>query len=480
MVRPVKRFPIFVVVTTGVFMSTLDSSMVNIALPTIMREFHSSLYTTEWVVMIYLLTITVLLLFWGHLGDRIGRRRIYAAGMLTFGTGSFLCSISPSVALLITYRFLQAVGASMMMSSGPALIRDFFPTARLGRNLGLIGIAVSLGLMAGPSLGGILIEYFSWRYIFFITAPIGLIFSLFAWWVLPARKKTADTEAFDWLGSLAWTFSGSIALFLFAKPPAAWSDSWHFIAAASGLTVFYLFIRHEMRATNPLFPLHLFKRKFFSIAVICALISFSVLFSVTLLTPFYLDRVLGLTASRIGITMMAIPVSVGVVAPVSGWLSDHIGARYLTTAGLLVSVIGLLLLAALGAEVTPLAVAWRLALLGCGQAMFLAPNSASVLANVEDNCVGTSAGLLATARNFGMLLGIAQAGMIFSHFYQKYSGGLELRDFTPAQQSSFMAALQTAFLTAAAAGFAAVILSWLRGKELRKTRRQSLMSYEKD
>jgi EmrB/QacA subfamily drug resistance transporter len=478
MVQSVKRLPIFMVVTVGVFMSTLDSSMVNIALPSIMAAFRSSLYRTEWVVMIYLLTITVSLLFWGHLGDRFGRRGIYATGMLIFGAGSFLCGVSPYVSLLIFCRFLQAVGASMMMASGPALIREFFPTARLGRNLGLIGIAVSLGLMTGPSLGGFLIEYWSWRAIFFITAPIGLVFSLLALHILPGSAGPVDREQFDTLGSLAWAAAVTIALFALANPPSAWENPLFILMAGTGVIIFVLFIRHEYRAANPLFPLHLFTKKFFSVAVICALLSFSVLFTVTILTPFYLDRILGLSPSRIGMIMMAIPVSVLVVAPAAGWLSDHVGARYLTTVGLTVCTVSLFLLSRLTAHTAPSEVAWRLVLLGSGQAMFLSPNSASVLANVENRYAGVSAGLLATARNFGMLIGVAQAGMVFSLFYRKHTNGLDLKDFTSAHSQSFMSAQAATFLVAAAIGLAGIALSWLRGKELIKSRRGTVATRE--
>lgn len=466
-----KKWPIFLVVATGVFMSTLDSSMVNIALPAIMLEFHSSLHNTKWVVMIYLLAITASLLFWGHLGDRLGRRRIYSLGMLIFGTGSLFCGISPRIAWLITFRFGQAVGAAMMMSSGPALIKEFFPTIHLGRNLGLIGMAVSLGLMTGPSLGGFLIEYLSWRSIFLVTAPLGLLFFLLARRVLPDSPAVKNHEKFDITGSMAWAVSVSVMALTIANPPDVCTSPLFLVLLGLGTFIFYLFLKHENSVPNPLFPLYLFKKRFFGIAVICVLLSFSILFSVTLLIPFYLDRVLGLSASRIGMIMLAIPISVLVVAPTSGWLSDRVGARYITTFGLLTSTSSLFLLAGLNSEATVLEVAVRLAFLGCGQAMFLAPNSASVLAHVKNDHAGVSAGLLATARNFGMLLGVAQAGMIFSFFYGKHTGGLDLKDFDPTQTHSFMMALKASFLAAGSMGMVGVILSWMRGPGLRRAGR---------
>ena len=439
-------------------MSTLDSSMVNIALPSIMDEFKSSLATTEWVVMIYLLTITVSLLFWGHLADFLGRGRIYSTGMLIFGAGSLFCGLTNSIHWLIFFRFFQALGAAMMMSTGPAIIKLTFPAERLGRHMGLIGIAVSLGLMTGPSLGGFIIEYFSWRSIFFVTVPLGLIFFLFAIFTMPHLAKTASPEKFDWLGGLLWAASLSLAILaVTARPPI------QFLLLAIACTGFYLFARHEKRTENPILPVTLLKRRFFSMAILSALLSFTLLFSVIILMPFYLDRVLNLSPSRIGLVMMAIPISVLVISPVAGWLSDSLGAQYLSTVGLLVSTAGVLLLAMLPQTASPLNVAARLSILGCGQAMFLSPNSASVMAHIHDEYAGISAGLLATARNMGMLMGVGLAGLVFSFVFSLHTDGLDMKDFSPGHEFYFMAALRASFVTAAIVGTVAVVVSWRRG-----------------
>lgn len=459
------KWPIFLTVAVGVFMSTLDSSMVNIALPSIMDEFASPLQTTEWVVMIYLLTITSSLLVWGNLSDRIGRGKVYSSGMFIFAVGSLACAYSPSLSWLIASRFLQALGAAMMMSTGPAIIKETFPPEQLGRSLGLIGISVSLGLMTGPSLGGFLIEYFSWRSIFFLTVPIGFLFSYLARAVIPMHKKLKITKRFDWLGGVAWAITLLFASFAFSH---ATSPDWSYQALvlfllAAGVS-FFVFYRLETITPHPLLPLHLFHQKFFSAAIFSAILSFTVLFSVIMLTPFYLDRVIGLSSSRIGLIMMAIPMTVMGVAPLAGWLSDHIGARFLSTFGLLVSSAGLFLLAGLTPDSRPVEVAARLALLGCGQAMFLSPNSASVLRRVKTEFIGASAALLATARNLGMLLGIALAGLVFTVLFSRLTGGLDMKDFSTVHTDHFMSALKYAYLTAAATGILGALISWMRGK----------------
>ena len=453
-----KKWQLFLVVAVGVFMSTLDSSMVNIALPSIMDEFNSSLATTEWVVMMYLLTITVSLLFWGHLADYLGRGRIYASGMLVFGVGSLFCGLANGIHWLIFFRFVQALGAAMMMSTGPAIIKLTFPAARLGRHMGLIGMAVSLGLMTGPTLGGIIIEYLAWRAIFFVTVPLGLIFFLYAIFAMPHLVKTASPEQFDWFGGLIWAASLCLAILAVTiRPPM------QFLLLGIACIGFYLFVRHEKRTKNPIMPITLIKRRFFSMAILSALLSFTVLFSVIILMPFYLDRILGLSPLRIGLVMLAIPLSVLIVSPIAGWLSDSLGAQYLATVGLLVSTAGVLLLAMLPQTASPLDVAARLALLGCGQAMFLSPNSASVMAHIHDEYAGISAGLLATARNMGMLMGVGLAGLIFSSVFSLYTGGLDMKDFLPSHGVYFMAALRASFIAATAVGIVAVVVSWRRG-----------------
>lgn len=467
MLPKTKKWLSFLIVATGVFMSTLDSSMVNIALPTIMKEFHSPLRSTEWVVMIYLLTITASLLFWGHLSDRLGRRKIYSTGLLSFAVGSGACALSPSLAWLIGARFFQALGAAMMMSTGPAIIKETFPAEQLGRGLGLIGVAVSLGLMTGPSVGGLLLELYSWRALFLITVPVGLVFSLFAGHTLPAKANRVVSHTMDWPGSLAWAAALTFAALAITHATAPdWSPTAIICLLLAGTAAGALFIRIESLVQHPLLPISLLRKRFFSMAMISAVFSFMVLFSVIMLIPFYLDRILRLPSSQIGLVMMAIPASVMGVAPLAGWLSDQIGAKILTTSGLLLATAGLYLLTGLTPASTPAAIAARLAVIGCGQALFLSPNSSSVLRHVGRKQAGSSAALLATARNLGMLLGIAQAALVFSLFFSRLTGGLDMKDFSPEQVGPFMAALKGAFWAAAAVGFLGALTSWSREKGL--------------
>jgi len=226
---PVKKWHIFSVVASGVYMSTLDSSMVNIALPSIMLDYQSSLKATEWVVLVYLLSITSSLLIWGHLSDRLGRQKIYPCGMLIFAVGSLACAQSPTLNWLVFSRFIQAMGAAMMMSTGPAIIKETFPRGQLGRGLGLIGVAVSLGLMSGPVLGGVLLEFFSWRALFFFTVPIGFLFAVIGRWVIPVPEKKlhSNPEPLNMRSAFFWVcLLSSVSITITYATSPQWSPAY--------------------------------------------------------------------------------------------------------------------------------------------------------------------------------------------------------------------------------------------------------------
>ncbi len=268
--------------------------MVNIALPFIMESFHSQLHTVEWVVMAYLLTITATLLIWGYLADRIGRKRIYAGGLLVFGIGAMACSQAPRLGWLIAARFLQAMGAACMMATGPAIIRQTFPPEKLGRALGMIGIAVSVGLMTGPVAGGMLIDLFSWRATFFISVPVSLTAFIICCFVIPAATDRPVAYRLDWPGGASWT----VALVLLALAVTHWAPAngplpAPGLLALGGLFFLLFFLYLERRSLHPLLPVTLFRESFYWKAVLCAVLSFFVLFSVLMLMPFYLGRLRG-------------------------------------------------------------------------------------------------------------------------------------------------------------------------------------------
>ncbi|MFP7754644.1 MFS transporter [Thermodesulfobacteriota bacterium B35] len=466
---------ILLLVATGVFMSTMDSSMVNVALPTIMETFSATLAVTEWTVLIYLLTITVMLLFWGDLSRSLGQGAIYGRGLLLFATGSLLCSLAPTIHLLIFFRFVQALGASMMMAMGPALIRSAFPPEKLGLGLGQIGIATSLGLMTGPAVSGILIRWSHWRAIFWITVPVGILVYLLGRKLLAMidsdggnRVGPDQRQRFDRTGALLWTLAIILTILVttgITSSCCTVDRRSPFFLAGAALTVllpWIILIRYESRIPDPILPLHLFRKRFFSMAMLSGMLSFTVLFFVLILMPFFLTRVTRLTPDRVGYVMMAVPLCVFFVAPLAGRLHDRIGARIVATTGLACCLVAMLLLSRLQADSGPLAIALRLAFLGFGQAMFLAPNSAAALGGVEHAQSGITSSLLATARNMGMLLGTALSGLIFALAFSRLTGGLDVRDYTARDLAAFLTALHLTFGAGAILAAIGLVASWLR------------------
>jgi predicted MFS family arabinose efflux permease len=359
----------------------------------------------------------------------------------------------------------------MMMALGPALIKSIFPRDQLGRSLGQIGIATSLGLMSGPVISGLLIHWSHWRIIFLITVPVGLlVFVVGRMTMSPVQAKDRNTDPFDRTGALLWIFAVTMTMVMTTHAATLCctsSGGTLFISGCSvTLAAWYMLIRHEQGHPFPLLPLELFKERFFSMAMLSAMLSFCVLFSVLLLTPFYLRSILRLSADKIGYVMMALPLCVFFVSPVAGALHDRIGAQIVATTGLLICLTGLLLFTTLGAAASPVYVAFLLATLGFGQAMFLSPNSAAAMAGVSHQQSGVTSSLLATARNMGMLIGTALAGLIFSIYFSRLTGGMDMKDFKPVYTQEFLIALKRSFQAAALLAAVGVAASWRRGKQL--------------
>ncbi len=440
-----KRWHYFLMVACGVLLSTMDSSMINVALPAIMRDFHLPLVQVELVVLIYLMVITFSLVFWGRLADQVGKGRIFVSGMAVFTIGSLLCGISGSFSSLVWSRGVQAFGAAMMMSAGPAIIKFTCPPEHLGKTLGLVGVATSCGLMGGPAVSGYMLSHFSWRSIFLVNLPLGVLICLLGGiFLLPPLNKAELRRkiCFDWTGGMLWivlviAYVGLLKLMPTHTLPVVGLGAVVFVVAL------YLFFKVEAQASDPIMPVSLVRKRYYWTAVATVAISFSALFVILIIMPFYLDYGLKFPVSKIGLTMMAVPVSLVVVSPLSGWLYDRIGsARLISTTGLAVSSLAVVLLIRLTAHSSVGEIVWRLALLGAGQSIFLSPNSASVLNRVTERYAGLTAGILATARNFGMLSGAAAAGGSFAFFFGHYSGSRNLHEIGASQLGFFMQALQ--------------------------------------
>jgi EmrB/QacA subfamily drug resistance transporter len=410
-----KKWWVLTSIGVGTFMSALDGSVVNTVLPVLSRELHASVAGIEWVATIYLLVVSALLLGVGRAGDLRGHKRLYLFGFVLFVIGSAGCGFAPGVRALIAMRALQAVGASMLYANAPAILTKNFPAAERGRALGAQATFTYLGLTAGPSLGGWLAHAFGWRSVFFINIPIGILAIALAWRFIENDRPEKVGEPFDTTGAALFTL-GLVLLLVALNQGHAWG--WLSIESVAlfGVAVMLLavFVWWEKRRAHPMLDLALFRSRVFSGTTVSALMNYICVYSVLFVIPFLLIGGRGLNTQQAGLVLTAQPIVMAIVAPISGTLSDRIGSRMLTTIGMVVLALGLLLLALVAADASRGIVAAGLAVVGLGVGLFTSPNNSALMGAAPRERQGIAAGVLATARNVGMVLGIGISGAVFT------------------------------------------------------------------
>ncbi len=435
-----------------------------------MSDFGTDLATIEWVVMTYLLTVSSLLLSFGRLSDIKGRRWVYRRGLIVFSVGSLFCGMAQNAAWLISARCFQGVGAAMIMACTPALLVETFPVSKRGRVLGMMGTVVASGLTAGPALGGLLLHLFSWRVIFYINVPIGIGTALIISVLLRGSQTgRLNDESFDWKGSALLTVT--LVCFLLAL---SHGYSWGYTSARTLLlgSVSALgmvgIIWLEAKTAHPIVQLSLFSIRLFTLPILSAVALFITLFTVVFLMPFYLTHPCGYPVGKVGLLMITLFVFLFFISPISGTIYDRFGSRVLCTVGMAIVAVALFSLSQLHAGQSAFQIVWRLALAGLGTAIFLPPNSSAALSAVAANRRGVAAGTVAMARNLGMVIGVAQAGAIFSSTFYALSGGLSLKVYRPELAPIFMTSFGYAMAAGGVAAVIGAVLAFLRGPEQRE------------
>jgi EmrB/QacA subfamily drug resistance transporter len=462
-----KKWQIFFLVATSIFMSTLDSSIVNVALPFMMKDLQTQIQTVQWVVLIYLVTVSALLLTFGRLSDIKGRRPVYVTGFSVFVAGSLLCGLAGSVFLLILSRCLQGVGAAMLMACSPALLVDAFPVRERGRALGMIGAVVAAGLTIGPVVGGIILEYLSWRYIFYINIPIGIGATLGGMLILKDIPSASGSgEPMDIKGSLLLILllSGFI-LFMTQLPQWGVFSLPALSCAVISILAGIGFAVNESRTPYPLFDMALLKIRLFLFPVIGAALLFAALFVMVFLMPFYLTYPCGFPASKTGFIMIVPFLFLLVISPVSGFLYDQFGSRRLCLIGMSVLMLSLVSLLTVQPSMEVLQLLWRLGLAGIGTALYVSPNNTVIMNSIPHYRRGIASGAVATARNIGMVLGVALAGLIFSASFSSLTHGANLDKYTAAWEPFFLISFQRAMMTGVVLSVLGIGVTLVRGPE---------------
>ncbi len=437
----------------GTFMSALDISIINTILPIVTKAFQATVNQTEWISLIYLLFVSGLLPSFGRLGDLKGHKSIYLTGFFLFILGSLLCALSPSVLSLILSRALQAFGAAMLSSNSPAILTKNFPPTQRGQALGLQATMTYLGLTIGPSLGGWLTELWGWRSVFTINIPVGIVAFMLSSHFIPKEKPYTKIVKFDYTGALLF-LSGLTSLLLGLSMASEWG--W-FSAQTIGLNLCaiilaVIFVWWEKHIAEPMLDLHLFSIPTISRSISAAVINYLCVYSNLFLMPFYLLQGRSFLPGRAGLIISIQPFIMAITAPISGTLSDKIGTRIPALSGMIILASGTILLSLINNTTPIFLLLTFLAIFGLGIGIFITPNSSAIMGSAPINQIGIAAGLLATARNVGMVLGIGISGAVFTTVLSRHNSTI-VDGIFPAIHTAYLAAFVISLLGVMVTGF---------------------------
>lgn len=453
-----RKWWVMLAVGLGVFLATIDSSIVNISLPTLTEALHTNFATIQWVVLSYMLTVTCLILGVGRWADMIGRKALYLSGVIIFTVGSGLSGWSPTVGWLIGFRAVQGVGAAMLTALGTAIITAAFPARERGRALGIIGSVVSVGITLGPTIGGVLIGTVGWRSIFLVNLPVGVVAAFMVIREVP-RDRPPGGQRFDYAGGtvlLIGLLSFSLAM-TFGRQ-WGWSSSPTLGLLAIFAAFSFAFVIIEWRAKQPMVDLSLFRSVLLSINLITGFMMF-VLIAGLFIMPFYLQLVKGYPTPQIGLMMAVVPVAMGIISPLSGSLSDRFGTRPMTVLGLAFIIIATLLISTLNEQTTIVGYLLRLLPLGLGVGFFQSPNNSAIMGAAPKERLGVVSGLLALSRSLGGTTGLPIMGAIFATQVAALVGGELPGEVTTAPGAALVGGIQTTFRIAAALLVVAFLLA---------------------
>ena len=399
----------------SMLLSSLGTSIANVALPTLAQVFNASFQDVQWIVLAYLLAITTLIVSVGRLGDIVGRRRLLLAGIMLFTIASVLCGIAPNVWLLIAARAVQGLGAAVMMALTMAFVGDTVPKENTGSAMGLLGAMSAVGTALGPSLGGVLIATLDWSAIFLVNVPVGLAAFVLAWRALPVddARATAEPRRFDLLGTLL------LALTLGAYALAMTLGRGHFgalngallLAAALGVVVF---VAVERRAASPLIRLAMFADGRLSASLAMSVLVSTVLMATLVVGPFYLAHALGLNAAVVGMVLSVGPLVVALTGVPAGRVADRFGAQRMTVVGLVAIAVGCFTLSVVPATFGIPGYLAPIVVVTLGYALFQTANNTAVMTDVPADRRGVISGLLNLSRNLGLVTGASVMGAVFA------------------------------------------------------------------
>lgn len=424
------KWTMFVIAAVGNFIAMLDSTTVNLALYPMSVDLHVTMSQIQWVMIAYMLVLTVFLPFFGKLGDIFPKNKLYALGFSIFALGAFLNTTAPTFGLLVTYRCIEAIGASIMLSNAQAIIAGIFKKERRGKALGLNGCIVAIGGMSGPALGGILINAFGWHSVFIPCIPVAIMGAYYSWKMLPHAIKTKrENFKFDYKGFLYFTIS-LFALLLAISEGHTWGWSSVKIITLGIVTLVFggLFYFRDHKINYPLINFSLFAIKPFTFGNLAVMTSYMAMYTNSILLPFFLQEILKYNPLVTGLLILPYSVTLSVTAPISGRLSGKFGSRYLTLAGPVVFISALILFCMYDKNVQMWQIIFASGIMGIGNGLFQSPSNNAIMTSVKKEEFGIASGILALSRNMGNILGVAVTITLFETFRNFYTEAGKLYD----------------------------------------------------
>ena len=443
-----------IVATLTSFMGPFTISSVNVALPTIQAEFSANAVVLSWVATSYLLAVAVFLVPFGKVADIYGRKKVFTLGLIFYTSSSLLAIFSFSMTALIAMRILQGVGAAMFVTTGMAIITSVFAPARRGRAIGIYVSAVYIGLSVGPFAGGFLTRYLGWRSLFAVVVPFGAASIIATLKYLKGEWADARGEKLDIQGSVIYGFSILALIYGASQLPRAAA----LFLIIIGLVGIGIFIRYEIRISNPVFEVRLFSQnRLFTFSSLAALINYSATFAITFLLSLYLQYIKGVPPQYAGSILIAQPVMMAVFSPLAGRLSDRIEPRLIASAGMIMISLGLSSLIFINAQTSKTLIMGTLAFMGFGFALFSSPNMNAIMSAVEKRYFGIASGTVATMRLLGQMVSMAIAMVVFAIFIGR-------EPISPTNYDRFLRSVQISFLVFTLLCVLGFFFSLMRGK----------------
>ena len=436
------------------FITPFMLSSINIALPVIGKEFKTDAVLLSWVATSYLLAAAVALVPFGKLADIYGRKKIFTIGMSLFTIMSFLSAISISAPMLILFRIFQGASSAMCFATSMAILTSVYPPEERGKVLGIAVAAVYSGLSCGPFFGGLIIHHLSWRSIFLLNIPFGVVIILLVLFKLKGEWAGAKGETFDLTGSIIY----GTAVFAFMYGISILPTTLSIVLILTGLAGFIAFIKWEMVVADPVFEVQLFiNNRTFAFSCLAALINYSATFGVAFLLSLYLQYINGLTPKGAGTVLVFTPIMMAVFSPFAGKLSDRIEPRVIASVGMGLTALGLLLLILLDNQTLMIYVIGCLLILGIGFALFSSPNMNAIMGSVDKRFYGIASASVGTMRLLGQMMSMGIVTLIFSLFIGR-------AQITPEYYPMLMKSIKVMFMVSSGLCICGIFFSLYRGR----------------